>query len=235
MKTLKNLIISLAVLIGISSCNTLDFDPTDRYNDATAFSTKENVAKYMAGLYPTMRIYSEFGDRSFGSSSFSTDGLTYMLKYSSNTAGYGTPNLVVFSETQITPSQNVVTYWSDCYTRIRKVNEFLDGLDSKCDVLNAEEKNHYRGEARFLRGYLYYLLVRAHKNVILYDYLGDWKNFHKANSSEAEGWEFVYQDLEYAYNNLADGRLTTGRVDKATAAALMSRAMLFAEIGRAHV
>lgn len=228
MKKLNNIIITLALAIGVSSCDILEFDPTDRYNDATAWSSKANVDKYMSGLYGTLEEYGQFGAHSFGTNAFNTDGLTYMLKYSSNTAGYGTPNLLLFIEGQISSSSNVLSYWSDCYTRIRKVNEFLDGIGS-CGVLSDDEKNEYTAEARFLRGYLYFLLTRAHKSVILYDNLGDWQNSQKARSSEAECWQFVYDDLEYAYQNLSQAKRTDGRVDKATAAALMSRAMLFAE------
>lgn len=228
MKLINKLIIGLTLLVGINSCDTLDFDPTDRYSEATAWSSKENVSKYMSGLYPHLRTHELFGTQSFGTINFNTDALTYMLKYSSNTAGYGTPNLFLFIPGQISSSSNALSYWSDCYTRIRKVNEFLDGLGS-CSVLSSEEKLAYEGEARFIRGYLYFLLVRAHHSVILYDYLGDWKNPNKARSPEAECWDFVYKDLEFAYQNLSDAKRTDGRVDKATAAALMSRAMLFAE------
>ncbi|MDD2961037.1 MAG: RagB/SusD family nutrient uptake outer membrane protein [Muribaculaceae bacterium] len=229
MKSLNKLFIALALLVGVSSCDVLEFDPTDRYNEATGWASKANVDKYIAGQYGSLEVYGQFGSHSFGTAAFNTDGLTDMLKYSSNTAGYGTPNLLLFVDGQISSSSNVLSYWSDCYTRIRKVNEFLDGLKNDCKVLSAEETLAYEAEARFLRGYLYYLLVRAHHSVILYDYLGDWQNPLKARSSEADCWQFVYDDLEFAYTNLSESKRTDGRVDKATAAALMSRAMLFAQ------
>lgn len=228
MKILNKSIIALAMLVGFASCDVLEFDPTDRYNENTAWSSRENVEKYVAGFYPTLNVYGEFGARSFGTASFSTDALTWMLKYSSNVAGYGTPNLLLFTVNQISSSSNVISYWADCYTRIRKINEFLQGVGD-CKVLSDTEKASLTGEVRFIRGYLYFLLTRAHRSVILYDGLGDWQNPNKARSSEADCWEFVYQDLKFAYDNISEKKRTDGRVDKATAAALMTRAMLFAQ------
>lgn len=229
MKALRNTILALAVAFGFNACDVLDFSPTDRYNEMTIWSTKQNIESYVAGFYSTAEVYGEFGARSFGTASFSTDALTWMLKYSSDVAGYGTPNLLLFVENQISPSSNVLSYWADCYVRIRKINEFLEGIDENCTVLSETEKNAYKAEVRFFRGYLYFLLTRAHHSVILYDRLADWQNSAKARSSEEDCWKFVKEDLEFAYNNLPEAKLTSGRVDKGTAAALLTRAMLFAE------
>lgn len=228
MKTIKKLAFGLALAAVASSCNIMDYAPSDRYGDAVAFSTKANIDAYALSLYSTAEVYGQFGSRAFGTSHFNLDGLTPMLKYSSDVAGYGTPNVILFIEGQITPVSNAVSYWADCYTRIRKVNEFLDGIQD-CTILTDAEKNAYIAEARFFRGYLYFLLTRAHKNVILYDGLGDWKNSAKKNSPEAECWEFVKADLTFAMENLSQAKRTDGRVDQATAAALLSRAMLFAK------
>ena len=222
------MVFGLALAAVASSCNIMDYAPNDRYSDAVAFSTKANVDSYILSLYSTLEVYGQFGSRASGTTHFNSDGFTPMLKYSSDVAGYGTPNLVLFIEGQITPVSNMLSYWGDCYVRIRKVNEFLDGIQD-CTVLNDEEKKAYIAEARFFRGYLYFLLTRAHKNVILYDGLGDWKNCYKKNSSEAECWNFVKEDLTFAMENLSQAKRSDGRVDQATAAALLSRAMLYAK------
>ena len=229
MKTIKKLTIGLAALLGLGACNVMDLTPTDRYSDATIWANKNNIESTILGFYSTAEVYGEFGSRCFGTKGFSTDGLTWMLKYSSDVAGYGTPNLILFIENQITPSSNVLSYWSDCHVRIRKINEFLDGIDNSCKILTEEEKDAYKAEVRFFRGYLYYMLTRAHKQVIIYDGLGDWQNSAKATSSEAECWNFVKEDLQFAYEHLTADKRTDGRVDKATAAALLSRAMLYAK------
>ena len=228
-KYFNKIAVSLVLALGVSSCNLMDFNPTDRYSDATAWSSKKNIESYLTGFYTTAEVYGQFGARAFGTKGFNTDALTWMLKYSSDVAGYGTPNLLTTIENQISSSSNVLSYWTDCYARIRRINEFLDGIDHNCTILNDAEKNAYKAEARFFRGYLYFLLTRAHKQVILYNGLGDWKNSAKATSSEAECWNFVKQDLTYAYDNLTADKRTDGRVDKGTAAALLSRAMLFAQ------
>lgn len=229
MKIIKKSILALGIILGLNSCDVLDFSPTDKYSELIVWENKSNIELYLNSFYSTAEVYGEFGSRSFGTQSFSTDGLTWMLKYSSDVAGIGTPNLFVFIENQISSSSNGLSYWSDCYTRIRKINEFLDGIDTYCTILTEDEKNAYKAEARFFRGWLYFLLTRAHESVILYDELGDWKNPSKARSTAEECWEFVKKDLDFAYTYLPEKKSTKGRVDKATAAALKSRAMLFAE------
>lgn len=229
MNTIKKTIIALSLLLGMSSCGVLDYSPTDRYNDKTLWSSKQNIEKYITGFYSTAEVYGEFGKKSFGMLDFSTDALTWMMKYSSDVSGVGTPNLFLFNENQISSSSNGLSYWSDCYIRIRKINEFLDGIDKYCTILNGEEKKEYIAEVRFFRGWLYFMLTRAHESVILYDHLGDWQNPAKARSPKEECWAFVKADLQYAFDNLPVSKRADGRVDKASAAALMSRAMLFAE------
>lgn len=218
----------MGLVLGLNSCSVLDFDPTDRYNEMTVWKNKKNIELYLNSFYLTAEQYGEFGSRSFGTKNFSTDALTWMMKYSSDVAGYGTPNLLLFLENQISSASNALTYWSDCYERVRKVNEFLEGIDEYCTILTEDEKNAYKAEARFFRGYLYFLLTRAHESVIIYDKLGDWKQPHKARSSAADCWNFVKGELQFAYDYLP-AQSAKGRLDKGAAAALMSRAMLYAE------
>ncbi|MCS2687425.1 hypothetical protein NXV15_24115 [Bacteroides thetaiotaomicron] len=77
------------------------------------------------------------------------------------------------------------------------------------------EQERLEAEMRFFRGYLYTDLVKRYKEVIIYD--EDLDNIKKDMpvSSEAEGWNFVYEDLKFAGEHLPvdktpNGRLTSG-------------------------
>ena len=68
---------------------------------------------------------------------------------------------------------------------------------------------------RFFRGYLYTDLLKRYKEVIIYDENLDNIKKDMPVSSEADGWNFVYNDLKYAGEHLPvdktpNGRLTSG-------------------------
>lgn len=48
-------------------------------------------------------------------------------------------------------------------------------------------------------------------------------------SSEAEGWNFVYEDLKFAGEHLPVDKTPNGRLTSGAAYAMLSRAMLYAE------
>jgi hypothetical protein len=65
----------------------------------------------------------------------------------------------------MSPSGNLLGTWSDTYTRIRRVNEFLVSL-SKYSELTPEQNLQMEGQARFFRAFLYFQLAKRHGGVI---------------------------------------------------------------------
>jgi hypothetical protein len=121
--------------------------------------------------------------------------------------------------------------WDDLYARIRRVNEFLDGLDRFGTNLSDAQKLRFEAEARFFRGFLYFQLIKRSGDVIIYD-----KDMSKINkntplSTEEQGWNFVQADLDFASDNLPISWSgdDIGRITKGAAYALQSRAMLYAK------
>lgn len=219
-------------IFALYSCeNVLDFSPTNQYNEFTVWKSKENMKLYMNSFYVVASTYGQFGDKAFGSSHHSTDGLTYMLKYSSSITGNGTPNVVAMTPDIISADQNALGFWANAYTQIRRINEFLVDVDAKATVLNDAEKLEFKAEARFLRAWWYFLLVRSHGSVIIYDDLGDWKNSAKARSSEKDCWDYVEKELNFCGENLPEVRPSSdfGRPTKGASYGLMTRAMLYAK------
>ncbi len=92
-----------------------------------------------------------------------------------------------------------------------------------------EDKARLEGELRFLRGYFYFELVKRYKEVIIYDEDLTKITRDKALSTEAEGWDFIQADLDFAAQNLPAAAQAAGRIDKGMAYALTTRAMLYAK------
>lgn len=234
MKT-KIFIITLFVsVIGLSGCNKfLDLTPTDKLSDKVVWQSKENVELYVNGFYPYITIYSPYG--SGDSNAGLTEGMTETLKFGSMTSGtnVGFPNMLAYSNGGISaPTASwYLGMWDDLYARIRRVNEFLSGLNKFGSDLDPADQLRFEAEAKFFRGFLYFQLIKRSKDVILYDEDLSKISRDMAISTESAGWDFVESDLEFAAHNLPKEWPTAnrGRVTKGAAFALQSRAMLYAE------
>jgi len=126
------------------------------------------------------------------------------------------------------PSGNLLNTWGATYERIRRVNEFLVGLE-KYSTVSQEENKIFEGQARFFRAFLYFQLAKRHGGVILYTNMDLKKD--KNRSSAEETWNLIAEDLDYAASVLPVKwkNEDNGRVTKGAALAFKSRAMLYAQ------
>jgi hypothetical protein len=156
-----------------------------------------------------------------------TDGLTDIMKTAGSTIGSNgaIANLYATTPSLITPDQNSLDIWSNAYYYIRLINEFLTGLNSSS--LPASVKSNLSAEARFFRGYLYFMLMRNHGSVVVLTELTTEPKHSRSTADE--GWNTVQADLEYAAANLPQTAADAGRITKGAANAMESRAMLYAQ------
>lgn len=228
-KNIFKSILILGVLAVTTSCDKfLETTPKDRISDKIVWKDIKSVNLYVNGFYPYIDRYGSFGDAQFSGSL--TEGLTETFKYGSYATGTmaGDANNYVFTPEVMSPSGNLLGTWSDTYTRIRRVNEFLVSL-SKYSELTPEQNLQMEGQARFFRAFLYFQLAKRHGGVILYTDMNLEKN--KARSSAEETWNLIEQDLDFAASVLPKAWPSeeTGRITKGAAFAMQTRAMLYAQ------
>lgn len=218
-----------------SGCSgLLDLEPTDAVTEKIVIKSYENGILYLNSMYINIHDFGQFG--TWQSYPGLTDGLTDTFKYgsrSSNQTGihYGFANKFVYglAGTEASSCSFFLSKWENMYERIRRINEFLSVLDGA--TFDQADIDKLEGQARFLRAYLYFQLVLRHKEVIIYD-----KDLLKYSdymplSTEAQGWDFIYEDLMAAAAKLPVkwDAANSGRITKGAAYALLSRAMLYAE------
>ncbi len=230
----KFLIFILMIGVILPGCNQyLDMNPTDRLSDKMVWQNKESVELYVNGFYPYINIYGAFGggDSQVGL----TEGLTETLKYGSMVPGthVGFANIVAYAEGGMSaPTASFhLGMWDQLYNRIRRVNEFLYGLDKYGENLDEETLLRFEAEARFFRAFLYFQLIKRSGDVIIYD--EDMSKISRSTplSTEEQGWDMVQDDLDFASLHLpvSWSGADVGRVTKGAAYAMQSRAMLYAE------
>jgi len=112
---------------------------------------------YVNGMYAEFQTF-KFGQFPIGYSN-ATDALTDILKYTSTTSGNGTVNILAMDAGRVDAAGPQLNYWNTAYVRIRRINEFLYGL-AKYAKVSETEKEVYEAEARFIRGYVYFWLVK---------------------------------------------------------------------------
>lgn len=214
--------------LGFTSCNDfLDMTPTNSVSDKgvwTSVTTAEYAVNY---------IYSYVYDVAVAQCvAGMTESLTDQMKYGSY--NYNSlcfiPSEIAYGGSTLTANYVDVYlgYWGSWYTAIRRTNEGIYSLH-KYGTLSQEDATRLEAEMRFVRGYLYFDLMKRYKEVIIYDEDITSITENKALSTEEEGWNYIETDLKYAASNLPKKENANGRANCGMAYAFLTRAMLYAE------
>ncbi|TZF83157.1 RagB/SusD family nutrient uptake outer membrane protein [Pedobacter sp. BS3] len=108
--------------------------------------------------------------------------------------------------------------WTGYYNLITKCNRVIDQVRNNTTIVATDlQKTQSMAEARFLRGYAYFNLVRLWGRVPLIDTLLSVDQINVPQSSPAQIYAFIENDLRFAATNLPPswdkkfiGRLTSG-------------------------
>ncbi|MBR2128859.1 MAG: RagB/SusD family nutrient uptake outer membrane protein [Bacteroidales bacterium] len=227
---MKKILLSLTIVAAglFSACTEyLDMTPTDSVSDKVMWETTETAE------YAVNYLYTYLWDIVSGQSAAGwTEAFTDQLKYGNYNynANCFIPSEIAYGGSTLTAGY-VDTYlgqWSFLYQGIMKVNQGLYNLKNY-GMMPDEDKPRLEAEMRLIRGNMYFELMKRYKEVILYDWDITKYEKNKALSSEADGWEFIYQDFKYAADNLPAKADAAGRLDKGAAYAFLTRSMLYAE------
>jgi hypothetical protein len=132
---------------------------------------------------------------------------------------------------QTSASNGVVNnVWTGLYQGVARANQALDKLQNA--QFDAATKNALIGEARFLRAYFYFNLVRLYGGVPLLDKvpLASEANQDKyqTRATADDIYKFIISDLDFAVTSLPDkGATDVGRANKSAAQALEAKVYLY--------
>jgi len=153
MRTKKYLkiIAGLSLLLGFVSCDKfLDIEPQQEVDDFTVYTNHENVVNALNGAYSLIagpELYA-------GSSVFHSDVVANSgdLSWLGTFIGYKQMNWKSMDPNEAT----ITAKWVTAYKAINVTNNVLAHLD----LVNEDKRETVEGEAKFLRGILYFELVR---------------------------------------------------------------------------
>jgi len=149
MKKLTFIIVLVSALFNFNSCKKfLDTKPTDSLTPGEYYSTEAKLTSALAGVYDMVTSEGLYGNYLWLEWNGCTDDGYYAR--SAVTTGLMVNNFD-YSNDRIT------LYWSACYTGIERANQLITNIN--IPVMDAAKRDAILGEALFLRGYYYFLLV----------------------------------------------------------------------------
>ncbi|TLV00946.1 RagB/SusD family nutrient uptake outer membrane protein [Dyadobacter luticola] len=153
----KNLsIYALALAAGLflmSGCDSkLDVAPTQSIDENAALSTSRDVEVTLIGCYDGLQDADVYG----GGFQYTSE-----LLGNSDELGFGGTfqNLLeMYNKQMTTANVGAANSWAGAYVAINRCNNVLSALD----IVDEDKKERIEGEARFIRGSLYFDLVRLY-------------------------------------------------------------------------
>lgn len=188
MKSIKYILgVSFITAMVLMGCNVLDKDPLDAFSNDNFWTKESNVETYANTFY---NIFMGYGNGA------NTNGWFYFKNFSDDQVPSADP---------IWDQENCIdnnALWKDSYKEIRRANVLLQHLPS-VDMPTVRQE-HWRGVAKMMRAYEYYILVRNFGDV---QWIGD-KVLDPSNSEILYGsrnkpgrdavMDSVLADLNYA-------------------------------------
>lgn len=217
MKLLKKYIFIISATL-VCGCNSLDIDPLDVVSDDKIFSSEYGRKTYLAGLYNKlpMEDFQYYHGRGW--------------RHDWNQHEFRSGNHVgeTYQPGKLCDVNYESQYWP--YQEIREVNHYINYIKNNPGLLSETEQKYALAEAHFIRAFYYFGLVKRYGGVPIIteeqNPMDDIENLRVNRDTEEKVWDFIKSELTLAYDMPEDSE--KGKANKYVAAALMSRAMLYA-------
>lgn len=231
MKTIKKILLVIIVIIGFVSCSEdfLDVNPSQETPEVAL--SDPDVAPQLVNA-----IYNQF--LGFNMSSFPWYGATEITSDNADKGSDpGDTGTYQKNHAEYTYTETEASFrnlWENHYQGIARANRailLLPDVDIEEDL-----KNRLLGEARFLRGLMYFRMVQMFGGVPLIDFIPDPNSEEDINrayqrASLEEMYVFIEKDLIFAIEHLPlKGEYAPsdlGRAPKGAAQALMAKVKLY--------
>jgi len=229
---MKLKLIIFAAIIGFatSSCRDLVLEPKGILDEPALFGTAYGVQKYFILLYAHLPIedFIYYAKSAPGNPANGyAPGNNNSWQAYKNSLGHMSGEIFGWN---VAMEEGGWGYWP--YANIRYVNTFINNFPDYKDKYDVATYNSLLAEARFLRAFLYEGLAKRYGGVPIVTTVqdpvnGDPEELKVPRNTEYDTWKFIYEDLKFAMANMPATSIS-GRANKYVAAALMSRAMLYA-------
>lgn len=218
MNKIKYFLVTLLIIpfIASSCADFMDLTPTSEYTEEAVFTDAGLTQAFVDGIYNTVQA---------GAREHTLDGLTDDAYFTHN-YGQVAVNTTAVSESDLQwyNNGNNPFRWGDRYKGIRYANIVIANID-EVPPKQGYDVNSMRGEAHFLRAYLYSELVRGYGGVPITDVpyqMNQMDEMQIPRSNIKECLAFIIKDCEEAEKYLPE-TADLGKATKAAATGLKAR------------
>lgn len=199
-KQLLYIILSLGVSGIASSCaDNLDADKyfKDRMTLDDVFTEKNRTLKWLSNAYSYLSNQDNI-DVSYHSGT--------IFNFSDDIYFYGDEALYSDFKRGTYTEDSRQQSWKDCYNGIRQASIFIQNVD-KNNILTPEERVDYKAQARFIRAYYYWLLLRKYGPVVIapdegFDYTDTYDELSIPRSTYDECADYIAEEMRLAAKDL---------------------------------
>ncbi|MFN8253929.1 MAG: RagB/SusD family nutrient uptake outer membrane protein [Ferruginibacter sp.] len=233
-KQYKSLAVILLVagLTVITSCkkNFLDRQPQGQYTQETYPYPGGSgpYDTYLFGAYSELRSFNVHSQSFICATSIRSDDAD-----KGSTPSDGGANAIDMDNFPVSPANGFCnTLWTGYYTMISKCNIALDQVKNNSSIAaTPEAKAQAEGEAKFLRGYAYFMMVRLFGKVPIIDsvFTNAASQSNVPQSTVAQVYAFIENDLQFAASKLPltwDAKFV-GRATSGAANGLLAKVYLY--------
>lgn len=218
------LVLGLFFLISCED-DFLDTEPITELTDVNYYKTVDDAYTALVGCYDGMQVVSAAGFSFPVASEVLSDDC---FGGTGNSDGYGYQAVDEFDISRSPADTDLFSNdWEAYYKAIYRCNVLIGKMDQIEWGDQESLKKVYESEARFIRGYLYFEMVRLWGNIPLLTEPST-ENIPQADPTEV--YTVIANDLVFAANNLADESYTavdSGRITKWAAKAMLGRVYLY--------
>lgn len=221
-------ICAVALISVATSCNK--FLDTKKQGEYTAEnypypSGSGAYDQYLFGAYNDLRSYNVHVDGFIVATSIRSDDAD-----KGSTPTDGGSDVITMDNFPVLPTNGRCNaLWTGYYALINKCNNTLDQIENNKSIVATEAvKLQSQGEARFMRGYAYFMLVRLFGRVPLIDKVLGTEQSNVPQSTPAQIYTLIESDLTFAAANLplSWDKKFVGRATKGAANGILAKVYL---------
>lgn len=218
-----------AAALGMASCaeSFLDTVSKTEPNSNNYYKTETQAERALIGCYDGWRqISSQPGTYPFMIASTIMSDECYGGSGMSD--GFGAQNVDQFSTAPGPSEMNMFEQdWKSYYAGLFRCNTLITQVDN-VDWSSEAKKNRILGEARAIRAFLYFDMVRLWGNIPLFT---EPSNENREQADPKDVYAVIFSDLKFAMENIPADAYTSadsfGRITKYACEAILARAYLF--------
>lgn len=200
---MKKIFYSLLLIPFLTACSFLEENPPALYTEEQIYSSDEGAWGALLACYGNLSVYENYGYRHH--QLLNSSSVLYTCVKNSSTDGRELASL------NITTTNKVVeAVFSNSYATINMLNSVIDAIE-RSENVSPDVKTRVRGDAHFLRAYIYFDIVRLWGKAPLITKPGEGPN---PRAEIIDIYDRILQDLEIAISNLTEDK---GQADPMTA------------------